>query len=323
MDSNFPKIARIHQISGLIVAGHEGRCPIPAASIALILLIKANISPYFSFIGSVEYNLTIQVMSSYNQQNPYDTSGGANPFTQQQRQWDYRDINAPAIAPGKVANAFMARIFTIMSLGLAITGLASWLFAAKYLVDANGAMEFYSSPIHWVVMFAPLAFILVLSFGIQRLSYPVATVVFIAFAVTMGLSLSSIFFIYNMSTIFQVFFMTAGTFGAMALIGSYTSVDLTKFGSILLFALIGLMISMIVNAFLQSPFMHYLIGGAGVVIFAGLTAYDTQRFRRMAYQVEAGSESANKLALMGALSLYMDFINLFLFLLRLFGGGRD
>ena len=259
-------------------------------------------------------------MNSLNNQNPFQTSGGMGQ-AQPSRQWDYRDINAPALAPGKAANAFMTRIFTVMSFGLAITGLAAWLFATKYLGDIDAAIAFYTSPMKWVVMLAPFAFIMVLSFGIQRLSYPVATLVFIAFAIVMGISLSSIFFAYEMSTIFQVFLMTSGTFGAMALIGATTSIDLTKFGSILMFAMIGLMISMVVNWFFQSPFLHYLIGGAGVVIFAGLTAYDTQRFMRMGYQVQAGSDSANKLALMGALSLYLDFINLFLFLLRLFGGG--
>jgi uncharacterized protein len=260
-------------------------------------------------------------MNTSNHQNPFQTSGGVGQAPSS-RQWDYRDINAPALAPGKAANAFMTRIFTVMSLGLAITGLMAWLFATKYLGNYEQAAAFYTSPMKWVVMLAPFAFVLVLTFGIQRLSYPVATGIFIAFASVMGISLSSIFFVYEMSTIFQVFLMTSGTFAAMALIGATTNIDLTKMGSILMFALIGLIITSVVNYFFHSPFLHYLIGGAGVVIFAGLTAYDTQRFLRMGYQVEAGSDGANKLALMGALSLYLDFINLFLFLLRLFGGGN-
>jgi uncharacterized protein len=172
------------------------------------------------------------------------------------------------------------------------------------------------------VMFAPMAFILVLSFGIQRLSYPMATVIFIAFATAMGLSLSSIFLVYEMSTIFQVFLMTSGTFAAMAVIGATTSVDLTKFGAILGFAVIGLIIAMVVNWIFHSTLLQFIISGAGVVIFAGLTGYDTQRFLRLGYQAQTGTENTNKLALMGALSLYMDFINLFLFMLRIFGGGN-
>lgn len=262
-------------------------------------------------------------MSSFNNQNPFQHNSGANPFQQEQRQWDYRDVNAPTMAPGKAANAFMTRIFTVMAFGLAITGLVAWLFAYKYLMVGDNAVAFYTSALRWVVMLAPLAFILVLSFGIHKLSYPVATAIFIAFATAMGLSMASIFLVYSLGTIFQVFFMTAGTFGAMALIGAMTNIDLTKFGSILLFALIGLIIATIVNVYMASPLMDYIISGVGVVIFAGLTAYDTQRFLRMGYQVQLGSESANKLALMGALSLYMDFINLFWFLLRIFGGSRD
>jgi len=261
-------------------------------------------------------------MSAYNNQNPFQNNGGVNSAPRGQ-QWDYRDINAPAIAPGKAANAFITRIFTVMSFGLAITGLMAWLFATKYLGNYDQAVAFFTSPMRWVVMLAPFAFILVLNFGIQRLSYAVATLIFVAFASVMGISLSSLFFMYNISTLFQVFLMTSGTFAAMAAIGAFTSVDLTKMGSILMFALIGLMISSVVNYFFQSPMMHYIIGGAGVVIFAGLTAYDTQRFLRMGYQVQVGSENANKMALMGALSLYLDFINLFLFILRLFGGGRN
>jgi uncharacterized protein len=183
-------------------------------------------------------------------------------------------------------------------------------------------MAFYTGPMHWVVMFAPLAFVLVLSFGLQRLNYVAATAVFIGFATVMGLSMASIFVIYEMSTIFKVFFMTSGTFAAMAVIGAFTSVDLTKMGSVLMFALIGLIIASVVNWFFQSSMLDYVISGVGVLIFAGLTAYDTQRFLRLGYQVQIGSETANKLALVGALSLYLDFINLFMFLLRIFGGGN-
>lgn len=263
-------------------------------------------------------------MSYHQNSNPFGPGSGptGSPFQQNQPNWDYRDTHAPALAPGKAANAFLTRVFTIMALGLSITGLVSWLFATKYLGDFEAAAAFYSSGISWVVMFAPLVFLLVLSFGIHKLSYGAATAIFIAFASVMGISLSSIFFVYEMGTLFQVFLMTAGTFGAMALIGATTSIDLTKFGSILIMASLGLFIMMIVNWLLQSPLLYYIISGAGVVIFAGLTAYDTQRLLRIGYQAQLGTEQGNKWALMGALALYMDFLNMFLFLLRIFGGGN-
>lgn len=261
-------------------------------------------------------------------QNRFQTQN-QSPFAHD-RKWDYRDPNAPAMTAGKAANAFISRVFTVMSLGLAITGLASWLFATQYLgfdsatgIVTEAAAAFYSSIWSTVLMFAPLVFVLVLSFGIQKLSYPVATVVFITFASVMGLSLSSIFFVYGLGSIFQVFLMTSVTFGLMAFLGATTSIDLTKFGSILFFALIGLIVVSVVNYFLGSTMMEYIISGAGVLIFAGLTAYDTQRLLRIGAMVQMGSENANKMALMGALSLYLNFINMFLFLLRLFGGGRD
>lgn len=257
-------------------------------------------------------------------QNPFQTNanmgaGAAN----QGRKWDFRDVNAPAMAPGKAANAFISRVFTVMAFGLGITGLVAWLFATKYLGTVEQAAVFFNGPMRWVVFFAPLAFVLILSFGINRLSYPVATVIFIAYAAVMGVSLSSIFFIYALGSIFQVFLMTSITFGLMALLGATTNIDLTKFGSILMFALFGLIIASVINWIFKSPMMSYIISAVGVLIFAGLTAYDTQKLLRIGQNAQAGTESTNKMALMGALSLYLDFVNMFLFLLRLFGGSRD
>lgn len=283
-------------------------------------MASQNFLPSFSLI--LQQNNFLKTMNNLNQ-NPFQTNGGYGAAGNQGRQWDYRDINAPALAPGKAANAFITRVFTVMALGLGITGLVAWLFATRYLGSMDAAIQFFSSPMRWVVMLAPLAFVLVLNFGIQRLSYPMATGIFIAYAAVMGVSLSSIFFIYSMGTIFQVFLMTAVTFGLMALLGATTNIDLTRFGSILLFALIGLIVMSVVNWIFHSPLLHYIIGGAGVLIFAGLTAFDTQRLLRIGMQVQMGNENANKMALMGALSLYLDFVNLFLFLLRIFGGSRD
>lgn len=258
-----------------------------------------------------------------NSQNPFQTNNHNNPFAHE-RKWDYRDPNAPAMSAGKAANAFISRVFAVMSFGLAITGLVAWLFASKYLGnDYEAAFAYYTSFWATLVNLSPLIFVLVLSFGIHRLSYPTATILFIAFASVMGLSISSIFFVYQLGSIFQVFLMTSVTFALMAFLGATTSIDLTKFGSILLFALIGLIVVSIVNWFMQSSMLEYVISAAGVLIFAGLTAFDTQRMLRIGAQVQMGSENANKMALMGALSLYLNFINMFLFLLRLFGGGRD
>ncbi len=262
-------------------------------------------------------------MSNFNQ-NPFQTNSGIGGMSANQtRKWDYRDVNAPAMAPGKTANAFITRVFTIMAFGLGITGLVSWLFATKYLGSMQDAAIFFGGPMRWVVMLAPLAFVLVLSFGIQRLSYPVATAIFIAYAAVMGVSISSIFFIYSIGTIFQVFLMASVTFGLMALVGATTKVDLTKFGSILMFALIGLIVVSLLNWIFKSSMLDFIISGVGVLIFAGLTAFDTQKLLRIGQNAQAGLESTNKMALMGALALYLDFVNLFLFLLRLFGGSRN
>jgi FtsH-binding integral membrane protein len=170
----------------------------------------------------------------------------------------------------------------------------------------------------WVVALSPLAFVLVLSFGINKLSVSTAQIVFWAFAAVMGLSLSSIFLVYTDASIAKVFFITAATFGAMSLWGYTTKRDLTGMGSFLMMGLIGLIIAMVVNIFLQSSMLEFAISAIGVLIFVGLTAYDTQRIKE-SYSASFGTDVLAKGAIMGALSLYLDFINLFMMLLRLFG----
>lgn len=260
-------------------------------------------------------------MSNFNQ-NPFQTNSNGGSFGNQGPKWDFRDVNAPAMSAGKLANAFITRVFTIMALGLGITGLVSWLFATQYLETWQAAESFYGSGIGYVLIFSPLVFILVIGFGIHKLSYSTSALVFTAFAVVMGLSLSSIFFTYSLGSIFQVFLMTSVTFGLMALLGATTNIDLTKFGSILIFAAFGVIAVSLVNFFMHSETVSYIVSGIGVLVFSGLVAYNTQRLLRIGAQVELGNESANKMALMGALNLYIDFINIFLFLLRLFGGGN-
>lgn len=228
----------------------------------------------------------------------------------------------PIINTAKSAvTAFIQRVFAIMGLGLAITGLTSYLFAGYLMDNPELIMTIFGSGLRWVVMLAPFAFILVLSFGLEKLSYAAATLVFAGFALVMGISLSSIFLVYTGASIASTFFVTAGMFGTMAIIGYTTKTDLSKMGKILMMGLIGIIIASIINIFLGWETMRFIISIAGVVIFCGFTAYDMQRLKEMSYSND-NSETWMKLALMGALHMYLNFINLFLFLLSLMGG-RD
>ena len=179
----------------------------------------------------------------------------------------------------------------------------------------------HPSMLAYIVMFSPLAFILVLSFGIQRMKASTAQAVFWVFAGVMGLSLVNIFLVYTGVSIVRVFFITAATFGVMSIYGYSTKRDLSKFGSFLIMGLFGIIIASIVNMFIQSSAMQFVISIIGVLIFVGLTAHDTQRIKLMYYEGD-GSETMTKKAVMGALSLYLDFLNLFLLLLQLLGSRR-
>lgn len=218
-----------------------------------------------------------------------------------------------------IAKTFIANVFTWMFVALSITALFAYYFGnnisfIRLLVSETG-LTFLG----WVVMLAPLGFVLLMSLGFNKLSAPVLTLCFILYSILMGMSLSFIFMIYTQSSIFVTFAIAAGMFGIMAITGYTTKVDLTKFGSILMMAVIGIVIASLVNMFLKSSTMEYIISFIGVLVFTGLTAYDVQKLKNMGMQVENGTESAKKLAIMGALTLYLDFINLFLFLLRFFG----
>jgi FtsH-binding integral membrane protein len=164
---------------------------------------------------------------------------------------------------------------------------------------------------------------MIISFGFNKLSFPALLVIFLAYAATMGLSLSAIFVIFDLGVIFKVFLITAGLFGTMAVLGYTTKTDLTAFGGILTMALIGIVIASLVNMFMGSETMDYIISCIGVLVFTGLTAYDVQKIKRIGAGVEYGTATASKLALMGALSLYLDFVNLFMFLLRIFGRSSE
>jgi FtsH-binding integral membrane protein len=212
----------------------------------------------------------------------------------------------------------MLRVYNYMGSGLALTGIVAYAVAnTPSLVQA-----IFGTPLQWVVMLAPLAFVLVLSFGINKLSYGAAQAVFWAFAVAMGASLASIFLVFTGASIARVFFITAGTFGAMSLYGYTTKTDLSKFGSFLMMGLIGIIIASLVNIFIGSTALQFAISVIGVLVFVGLTAYDTQRIKEI-YMETDDAQTMGKKALMGALSLYLDFINLFMMLMQLFGQRRE
>jgi FtsH-binding integral membrane protein len=216
-----------------------------------------------------------------------------------------------------VSKSFVANVFAYMALALAISGALAYLFGTTdlifSLVDRSGM-----TALGWVVMFAPFAFILAMNFGFNKMSFTTLLAVFLGYAAVMGISLSFIFLVYDFGVITKVFFITAGLFGAMAFIGYTTKTDLTKFGGILMMAVIGIIIASVVNMFMKSSQMDYIISCVGVLVFTGLTAYDVQKIKRIGAGVEFGTAEASKLALMGALNLYLDFVNLFMFLLRVF-----
>jgi FtsH-binding integral membrane protein len=216
-----------------------------------------------------------------------------------------------------VSKSFVSNVFAYMSLALAISGALAYLFGTTdlifSLVNKSGM-----TMLGWIVMFAPFGFILAMNFGFNKMSFTTLLAVFLGYAAVMGISLSFIFLVYDLGIITKVFFITAGLFGAMAFIGYTTRTDLTKFGGILMMAVIGLVIASVVNMFMKSSQMDYIISCVGVLVFTGLTAYDVQKIKRIGAGVEFGTAETSKLALMGALSLYLDFVNLFMFLLRVF-----
>ena len=212
---------------------------------------------------------------------------------------------------------YVRRIYNYMAGGLALTG------AVAYLGASTG---FYRSiagtPLFWVVLLAPLALVMLLSLRIEHISFGAAQIGFWAYAALVGLSLSGIFLVYTGESIARVFFISAATFGATSLYGYSTRADLSRFGSFLFMGLIGIISAGFVNLFLVSSALQFVVSVIGVLVFTGLTAYDTQRIKRIYIAGEAG-EIAGKKAIMGALALYLDFLNLFLMLMRLFGSRRS
>ena len=232
--------------------------------------------------------------------------------------------------------SYMLGVYNYMTIGLALTGflaLATVMLATT--TDPNSAVAslgngrmltqlgvaIYGSPLKWVVMLAPLGMVFWLSFRIQSMSAGAARTLFLVYASVMGISLSSIFLVYTPGSIAQVFFITAGTFGALSLFGYTTKKDPSGWGSFLFIGLIGIVIASLVNIFMASSALQFAISVIGVLVFAGLTAYDTQQIKEMYYEGDSG-EVATKKSVMGALRLYLDFINLFIMILQLLAGGR-
>lgn len=217
----------------------------------------------------------------------------------------------------QVMPALMRKVYTWMALALAITGVVSFGVASSPTLVAS---IFSSSSSLIILLIAELALVWWMSARIDKLTLSTATVLFIVYSVLNGVTLSCIFLVYTMSSIATVFFITAATFGAMALYGYTTKTDLSSMGKILFMGLIGIIIATVVNLFLKNSMLDMIISYVGVLIFVGLTAWDTQKIKRMLTDYAGDmSENSQKIALMGALTLYLDFINLFIYLLRIFG----
>jgi FtsH-binding integral membrane protein len=223
--------------------------------------------------------------------------------------------------------AFMLGIYNNMAMGLAVTGIVAY-GAFMAAIDQSGALTsfgtaIYASPLKWVIILAPLAFVFGLSAAVHRMQPATARLVFLAFAAVMGLSMSSIFLVFTGESIARTFFITAASFGALSLWGYTTKRDISGWGSFLFMGVIGLIIAMLVNIFLASPAIQFAISAIGVLVFAGLTAYDTQRLKNT-YDFVAGDQvAAGRASIIGALQLYLDFINLFMFLLQFMGNNRN
>jgi FtsH-binding integral membrane protein len=216
----------------------------------------------------------------------------------------------------------MLRVYNYMASALALTGLVAYAAASYALSDPQVARLLYGTPLKWVIMLAPLAVVFLFAARIQQMSFGTAQLVFWFYAALMGLSLSSIFLVFTGESIARVFFITAGTFAATSLWGYTTRRDLSGFGSFLFMGLIGIVIASLVNMFIGSSAVQFAISVIGVLVFTGLTAYDTQAIKEEYSETYDGG-TVGKLAIMGALRLYLDFINLFVMLLQLFANQRE
>jgi FtsH-binding integral membrane protein len=225
-------------------------------------------------------------------------------------------VGVPRAARDAGLRSYMLSVYNYMASGVLLTGIVALLFASSGL-----AQQVLTTPLRWVIMLAPLGFVMAMSFGLNRMSTATLQMLYWAFTVVMGLSMSSIFLVYTGTSIAQTFFAVSAAFAGLSLFGYTTKKDLSGFGTFLIMGVVGLLVAMVINIFLQSSVLQLAISAIGVLIFAGLTAYDTQKIKSM-YAYVAGTDMMGKVVIMGALNLYLDFINMFTFLLQ-FMGNRD
>jgi len=218
--------------------------------------------------------------------------------------------------------SYMLSIYNYMTSGVLLTGIVALLFSSGGVNSPAAKVFLTGGPLAWILMLAPLAIVFAMSFGANRFARSTLQMLYWGFAVLMGLSLSTIFLVYTGGSIAATFFATAGAFAGLSLFGYTTKKDLSAFGTFLIMGVVGLIVASLINMFVQSPGLMWAISFLGVLIFAGLTAYDTQRLK-VSYYTMRGTEWAGKMVVLGALSLYLDFINMFLFLLRFMGNQRS
>lgn len=235
--------------------------------------------------------------------------------------FDYRYQNVVQLDDAVNIKKFMSGVFAWMFLALGISAFFAYYFAndpilLSYLVDYQGHKL---STLGMVVIFSPLAFVLIMNFGLHKISFPVLSILYILYSAIMGISLSFILLAYTSASVIGVFLTAAAVFGVMAVAGYVTHQDLTSFGSLLMMGLVGIIIASVVNMFVASAALDKIITYVGVAVFVGLTAYKVQELKRIGSSIEYASENGRKMALIGAMSLYITFVNLFLQLLRLFG----
>ncbi len=240
-------------------------------------------------------------------QNQFDPrTTGANAAT----------VGVPRAARDAGLRSYMLSVYNYMASGVLLTGIVALLFATSGL-----AAQVLATPLRWLIILAPLGFVMAMSFGLNRMKTGTLQTLFWAFAVAMGLSMSSIFLVYTGMSIAQTFFAVAAGFAGLSLWGYTTKKDLSGWGTFLIMGVVGLLVAMLINMFVQSPAMMLAISAIGVLLFAGLTAYDTQKIKSM-YAYVAGTDMMGKVVIMGALNLYLDFINMFMFLLSFMGDRR-
>ncbi|MFP5330361.1 MAG: Bax inhibitor-1/YccA family protein [Alphaproteobacteria bacterium] len=242
-----------------------------------------------------------------NQFDPRTTTSGYDPAV---------SVGVPRAARDAGLRSYMLSVYNYMTSGVLLTGIVALLF-----YNSGLAAQVMQTPLQWVIILAPLGFVFAMSFGLNRMSTGTLQLMFWAFATAMGLSMSSIFLVFTGVSIAQTFFAVAAAFAGLSLWGYTTKKDLSGWGTFLIMGVVGLLVAMLINLFLQSSAMMLAISAIGVLLFAGLTAYDTQRIKSM-YAYVAGSDMMGKVVIMGALSLYLDFINMFTFLLN-FMGSRE